>query len=181
MIHIKTPLTEETILRLKAGDMVELSGTVYSARDATHKKFFDALESREALPFDIEGQVIYYMGPTPPPPRKIIGAAGPTTSSRMDSYTPRLLELGLKGMIGKGKRSREVREAIVKNKAVYFAAIGGAGALAAKRIIKSKLIAYPELGPEALYKLEMDRFPIIVANDSSGNDIFELAIKRWNI
>ncbi len=180
MIHIKTPLTEETILRLKAGDMVELSGTVYSARDATHKKFFDALENHEAMPFDIEGQVIYYMGPTPSPPGKIIGAAGPTTSSRMDSYTPRLLELGLKGMIGKGKRSMEVRESIVKNKAVYFVAIGGAGALAAKRIRKSQLIAYPELGPEALYKLEMDRFPLIVANDSSGNDIFELARKELN-
>ncbi|HEQ78152.1 MAG TPA: Fe-S-containing hydro-lyase [Euryarchaeota archaeon] len=179
-MHIKMPLTEETILRLKAGDMVELSGTVYSARDATHKKFFDALEHHEAMPFDIEGQVIYYMGPTPSPPGKIIGAAGPTTSSRMDSYTPRLLELGLKGMIGKGKRSMEVRESIVKNKAVYFVAIGGAGALAAKRIRKSQLIAYPELGPEALYKLEMDRFPLIVANDSSGNDIFELARKELN-
>ncbi len=180
MIHITTPLSDEVVLSLKAGDRVELSGIIYSARDATHRKFFETLDRGEPLPFDIRGQVIYYMGPTPPRPGRIIGAAGPTTSSRMDSYTPRLLELGLKGMIGKGKRGKEVREAILKNKAVYFAAIGGAGALAAKRIKKFELVAYPELGPEALYKLEVERFPLIVANDSYGNDIFELALRRWN-
>lgn len=178
MTTLTTPLGKE-ILKLKAGDSVELSGTVYSARDTTHRKFFEALDKGEALPIQLKGQVIYYMGPTPPKPGRIVGAAGPTTSARMDPYTPRLLELGLKGMIGKGKRGREVRKAIARHRAVYFAAVGGAGALAAKRIRRFELIAYPELGPEALYRLEVEKFPLIVANDCYGNDIFEIALEKF--
>lgn len=177
-MNLNTPLEEGEILNLYAGQRVDLSGILYSARDATHRKLFQALEAGEELPVSLEGEVIYYMGPTPPRPGRIVGAAGPTTSSRMDPYTPRLLELGLKGMVGKGKRGEEVRRAIVRHRAVYFIAIGGAGALAAKKIKKFELVAYPELGPEALYRLEVEDFPLVVANDAHGNDVFEMAKRK---
>ena len=172
-MRIETPLTDEVIARLRAGDRVTISGTFYVARDAAHKRFMEALERNEALPFDPRGQIIYYMGPSPPPPGKPIGSAGPTTSSRMDPYTPRLLAEGLKGTIGKGARSEAVREALREFGAVYFAATGGAGALIAKRIKQAEVIAYEELGPEAVWRLEVEDFPAIVINDIYGGDAYE--------
>ena len=170
---IYTPLTTKTISKLKSGDRVLLSGTIYTARDAAHKKLAEELKKGSPhLPFDLKNQVIYYVGPTPPKPGQVIGSAGPTTSSRMDIYTPLLLKYGLKGMIGKGKRGKEVQESIKRYKAIYFAALGGAGALLSKRIIKCELLAYPELGPEAIYKLEVLDFPAIVINDIYGNDLY---------
>jgi len=166
------PLTDETIANLKAGDSVLLSGVLYVARDAAHKRIVEALDRGETPPFDIKGATVYYMGPSPAKPGAIIGAAGPTTSGRMDVYTPRLLKEGLKGMIGKGFRSEEVKKAIVEYKAVYFAAIGGIGALISKCIKKSEVIAYPELGAEAVLKLEVEDFPVIVINDIYGNDLY---------
>jgi len=157
--HITLPLTEDTLKSLKAGDTVMLSGTLYVARDAAHKRLVDQLDRGEPLPFDIKGQTLYYMGPTPAPPGRVIGAAGPTTAKRMDPYTPRLLAAGLKGMIGKGVRSQEVKDAMKKYGAVYFGAIGGVGALLSKCIIKSEVIAYPDLGPEAVLKIEVKDFP----------------------
>lgn len=176
--ELSTPLTDKIINSLEAGDRVYLSGAVYTARDAAHKKLVELLNSNKELPFDLKGQIIYYVGPSPAKPGHIIGAAGPTTSGRMDSYTPLLLAKGLKGMIGKGKRSPEVREAIKKYKAVYFGAIGGAAALISKCITKLELIAYPELGPEAIYRLEVDKLPLIVVNDAKGNDLYELALAK---
>jgi len=164
--------------KLRAGKWIYLSGVVYAARDATHRRLLEDIQKGD-MPVNLKGQVIYYMGPTPAPPGRVIGAAGPTTSGRMDRYTPELLKMGLKGMIGKGKRSREVREAIVKHRGVYFCAIGGAGALASERIVSAEVVAYPELGPEALLKLELRDFPLVVANDIYGNDIFEMALKKW--
>jgi fumarate hydratase subunit beta len=172
-MKITTPLTDEVVERLRAGDKVEISGTIYVARDAAHKRFMEALDSGQPLPIDPRGQIIYYMGPSPAPPGKPIGSAGPTTSYRMDPYTPRLLEQGLKGMIGKGNRGHEVRQALRKHKAVYFAAVGGAAALIANSIRKAEVIAYEDLGAEALRRLEVEDFPVIVVNDIYGADAYE--------
>lgn len=179
-IRIKTPLTNEAVEDLKAGDKVLISGQVYGARDTTHERMFQDLDNNR-LPIDLKGSVIYYVGPTPAPPGKIIGAAGPTTSTRMDPYTPRLLSLGLKATIGKGYRSKEVLEAMKKHKAVYFAAIGGLGALLSKSIVKSEVVAYEDLGPQALFLLELKDFPAMVANDVQGNDIFKEGVKKYRI
>ncbi len=178
MKRIKVPLNDTDIAKLKAGEQVLLSGTIYTARDAAHKRMTESLEKGEGLPIDITGQVIYYVGPTPAKPGKVIGSAGPTTSSRMDFYTPKLLVAGLKGMIGKGKRSTEVVEAIKKYKAVYFAAAGGAGALLSKRIRKAEVVAYGDLGPEAIYRLDVEEFPVIVVNDIYGKDLYEEAQRK---
>jgi len=172
-MKITTPLTDEVIEKLRAGDKVEITGTIYVGRDAAHKRLIEALDKGEPLPFDPKGQIIYYMGPSPAPPGKPIGSAGPTTAYRMDPYTPRLLEQGLKGMIGKGNRGPEVKEALKKYKAVYFAAIGGAAALIANSIKKAEVIAYEDLGPEALRRLEVEDFPVIVVNDIYGGDAYE--------
>jgi fumarate hydratase subunit beta len=177
--NIRLPLTEETIAGLKAGDSVLLSGSLYVARDAAHKRMSEALERGESLPFDIKGQTIYYMGPSPTPPGRVIGAAGPTTSARMDPYTPRLLAEGLKGIIGKGLRSDEVRKALKKHKAIYFAAVGGAGALLSKTITKSEVIAYEDLGPEAILRIEVNNFPATVVNDIYGSDLYEEGKKKY--
>ena len=179
--EVKLPLTGEAIEDLHAGDNVLLSGILYVARDAAHKRLLEALDKGQPLPFEIAGQTLYYMGPSPARPGQVIGAAGPTTSGRMDIYTPRLLEAGLKGMIGKGNRSKAVKEAIIKYKAVYFAAIGGAGALISKSIRKSEIIAYPELGAEALLKLEVDHFPATVINDIYGEDLYESGKARYRV
>lgn len=172
-MRLTTPLTDEVVEELRAGDNVTITGTVYVGRDAAHKRMVEALDRGEALPFDPQGQVIYYMGPAPAKPGDPIGSAGPTTSYRMDSYAPRVMEVGLKGMIGKGNRSMAVREAMQKHKAVYFAAIGGAGALIAKCIKAAEVIAYDDLGPEALRRLEVEDFPVVVVNDIYGGDAYE--------
>jgi len=177
--HITNPITEEELLKLKAGDRVMLSGTIYTARDAAHKRMAEALEKGEALPFDISGQTIYYVGPTPAKPGQVIGSAGPTTSGRMDKYTPALLDLGLKGMVGKGYRSPEVIESMKKNKAVYFATIGGSGALIARSIQSMEVIAYEDLGPEAIYKLSIKDFPAVVIIDSEGNDWYQIGKQQF--
>ncbi len=169
---IKAPLSAEDIAELKMGEEVLIEGIVYAARDAAHKRMVQAIEAGESLPFEPTGQLIYYVGPCPAPPGRVIGAAGPTTSGRMDAYAPLLIERGLKGMIGKGPRNTAVIEAMQKHGSVYLAAVGGAGAYLAQRIIKSEIVAYPELGPEALLKLEVKDFPCIVAIDSQGNDIY---------
>ena len=168
------PATDEEIASLRAGDMVYITGTIYTARDAAHKRMFDTLNEGGELPYDIEGSFVYYLGPTPARPGQVIGSAGPTTASRMDKYTPRLLDNGLNGMIGKGKRSKEVIDAIVRNKAVYFAAVGGAGALLSKCIKKSEVIAYDDLGTEAIRRLYVEDFPVIVVIDCNGNDLYEI-------
>lgn len=177
--HIKAPLDRETAKQLKAGDYVYITGTIYTARDAAHKRMYEALEQGEALPMEMEGNVIYYMGPSPAREGRPIGSAGPTTASRMDKYAPSLLDLGLVGMIGKGKRSQAVQEAIVRNGAVYFAAVGGAGALLAGSIKASKVIAYDDLGTEAIRKLEVENFPVIVVIDSEGRNLYETAIEEY--
>lgn len=171
-LKINTPLIKEKIKELKAGDMVYITGTLYTARDAAHKRMSEALLNGQELPFDIKNQIIYYMGPSPAREGRPIGSAGPTTASRMDKYTPTLLDLGLSGMIGKGKRSESVREAVIKNKAVYFVAIGGAGALLSKCIVKSEMVAYEDLGTEAIRKLTVENFPVIVVMDSTGNSLY---------
>lgn len=173
--YIETPLTEEKIKDLKAGDYVYLSGTIYTARDAAHKRMTEGLEKGIELPFNMEDQIIYYLGPTPAREGQVIGSAGPTTSSRMDKYTPVLLERGLKGMIGKGKRSNDVISSIKKNTAVYFAAVGGAGALLSKCIKKSEVIAYDDLGTEAIRRLEVENLPVITVIDCEGNDLYKTA------
>jgi len=170
---IETPLNDNVIEKLRVGDLVLINGYVYTARDAAHKKLLELINSKLSLPFDLKGQIIYYVGPTPAPPGKVIGAAGPTTSSRMDSYTPLLLSLGLKGMIGKGQRSEEVKEAIKKYRAIYFLATGGAGALLSKHIIEAKEIAFSELGTESIKRLLLRDFPAIVGIDIYGGDIFK--------
>ena len=170
---ITLPLTDEIINSLHAGDMVYLTGTVYSARDAAHKRMIESIEHGDALPFDIKNTTIYYLGPTPAREGQVIGSAGPTTSSRMDKYAPTLLDMGLKGMIGKGKRSTAVIDAMKRNNAIYFAAIGGAGALLSKQIKKSKVIAYDDLGTEAIRKMYVEDFPVIVVIDSQGNNLYE--------
>ncbi len=174
IISLRTPLTADKTIVLNAGDQVLLSGTVYTARDAAHKRLNELLQQGEPLPFDIKDQTIYYVGPTPARPGNIIGSAGPTTSGRMDAYTPALLDQGLKGMIGKGFRSKEVIAGIKKNKAVYFAAVGGAAALISQTIKKAEMIAYPDLGPEAIHKLEIENLPLTVINDCHGNDWYEI-------
>ena len=178
-IHITTPLTDEIISNLKSGDEVLISGTIYTARDAAHKKLVDSINSGESLPFDIKNAIIYYVGPSPKKPGDVIGSAGPTTSYRMDAYTPTLLDLGLKGMIGKGSRNKNVVESIKKNHAVYFAAIGGAGALISSTIKSSEIIAYEELGPEAVHKLTVENFPAIVVLDSNGNDLYTIEREKY--
>lgn len=178
-IKLTPPLTDAVIEKLKAGDRVVITGVIYTARDVAHKYMIERHTKGEKLPFEPQGQVLYYTGPTPAPPGKPIGSAGPTTSYRMDKYTPTLLELGLKGMIGKGPRGQEVKDAIVKHKAVYFAAIGGAGALISKTIKKAEVIAYPELGTEAMMRLEVEDFPAIVANDVHGEDLYRLGVEQY--
>ena len=178
---IRLPLNEESIKDLHTGDNVLLSGVIFVARDAAHKRLVEALDKGLPLPFDIQGQTIYYMGPSPAKPGQVIGSAGPTTSGRMDTFSPRLMEVGLKGMIGKGNRAKSVKDAMVKNKAVYFAAIGGAGALIAKGIKKSEIIAYEELGAEAIRKLEVDDFPVTVINDIYGRDLYEEGKARYRV
>ena len=177
--HITAPFNRETAATLKAGDYVYISGTVYTARDAAHTRMQEALETGETLPLELSGNVIYYMGPSPAREGRPIGSAGPTTASRMDKYAPKLLDLGLTGMIGKGKRSQAVRDAIVRNQSVYFAAVGGAGALLSKAITKSEVIAYDDLGTEAIRKLEVVNFPVIVVIDAQGNNLYETAIKQY--
>lgn len=177
--YIKVPFNEETVSQLKSGDYVYITGTIYTARDAAHKRMYEALKQGSELPFQIKDQVIYYMGPSPAREGRPIGSAGPTTASRMDKYTPELLDLGLRGMIGKGKRTSEVRDAIVRNGAVYFAAVGGAGALLSKSIISSEVIAYDDLGTEAIRKLQVKDFPVIVVIDSEGNNLYETAIETY--
>jgi fumarate hydratase subunit beta len=171
--RIALPLTDETVASLRAGDDVLLSGTMYVGRDSAHKRIVEALDQGKPLPFDIRGQTIYYMGPSPAKPGKVIGSAGPTTSGRMDSYSPRLMAEGLKGMVGKGMRTPAVKDAMKKYKAVYFAAIGGAGALISKAIKKSEVIAYEELGAEALLRIDVADFPVIVINDVYGGDLYD--------
>jgi len=172
-MNITTPLTDEVIAKLRAGNKVTITGTIYVGRDAAHKRMIEALDKGEPLPFDLRGQIIYYMAPSPAKPGQVIGSAGPTTSYRMDPYTPRLLAEGLKGMIGKGNRSPQVREAMQKYSAVYFAVVGGAAALMAKRIKSAQVIAYDDLGTEALRRLEVEDFPAIVVNDIYGGDAYE--------
>ena len=177
--HINAPISKEISRSLRAGDYVYITGTIYTARDAANKRMDEALLKGEELPIDIKNQVIYYMGPSPAREGRPIGSAGPTTASRMDKYAPRLLDLGLTAMIGKGKRSKEVLEAIVRNESVYFAAVGGAGALLSKCIKASEVVAYEDLGTEAIRKLEVENFPVIVVADCEGNNLYETAIKEY--
>lgn len=177
--HITTPITAETTKDLKSGDYVYITGTIYVARDAAHKRMIEALERGDKLPIDIKDSTIYYMGPSPAREGRPIGSAGPTTASRMDKYAPTLLDLGEKAMIGKGKRTKEVMDAIVRNQAVYFAAIGGAGALLSKCITKSEVVCYEDLGAEAIRKIEVKDFPVIVVIDREGNNLYETAIQEY--
>lgn len=178
--HITLPLNDSDILDLKAGDYVFLTGELYTARDAAHKRMYEALLNNEPLPINIEGTTIYYMGPSPAREGRPIGSAGPTTASRMDKYAPSLLNLGLKGMIGKGRRSAEVKEAIVANKAVYFAAVGGAGALLSRAITSSAVVAYDDLGTEAIRRLTVKDFPVIVVIDSEGHNLYDMAKEQYS-
>ncbi len=178
---VRLPLTDETIRDLHAGDNVLLTGVIYVARDAAHKRMIEALNQGQPPPFDVQGQTVYYMGPSPAKPGQSIGAAGPTTSGRMDSFSPRLMEVGLKGMIGKGNRSRAVKDAIKKYKAVYFAAIGGAGALIARSIKKSEIVAYKDLGAEAVLRLEVEDFPVTVIDDIYGQDLYEEGKAKYRL
>ena len=172
--HITAPLNDKTVKELKSGDYVYITGTIYTARDAAHKRMYEALERNEELPFDVRNNIIYYMGPSPAREGRPIGSAGPTTASRMDKYTPILLDKGLKGMIGKGKRRKEVKDVMIKNGAVYFAAVGGAGAILSKSIRESEVIAYDDLGTEAIRRLYVEDFPVIVVIDCNGNDLYEI-------
>ncbi len=178
-IRLKTPLSDADVAKLKAGDKVLLNGVIYTGRDAAHKRLFDLLKEGKPLPIDIQGQVIYYVGPAPAKPGQVIGSAGPTTSGRMDAYAPKLIEIGLKGMIGKGMRKKEVVEAMKKFKAVYFAATGGAGALLAKAIKQARVVAYEDLGTEAINRLEVEDFPVIVVNDTQGNDLYQQGMEKY--
>ena len=177
--HIQVPLLEQDIEELKAGDYVYLTGTIYTARDAAHKRMYDSMKKGESLPIDLKGNVLYYLGPSPAREGQVIGSAGPTTSSRMDKYTPDMLDAGLKGMVGKGKRSPEVIEAMKRNHAVYFAAVGGAGALLSKCIKEAEVVAYDDLGTEAIRKLYIENLPVIVVIDKDGNNLYETASKKW--
>ncbi len=176
---IQLPLKDEDLTGLRAGDSILLNGPLLTGRDAAHKRLFAPAQAGEALPVELRGETIYYVGPCPTQPGRVIGSAGPTTSSRMDSYTPTLLKLGLKGMVGKGHRSQEVIEAMVKYGAVYLAALGGAGALIANSIIQAKVVAYPDLGPEAIYRMVVRDFPVIVAIDCKGNDLYQTGRKEY--
>jgi len=180
-IHLTTPISADEAAKLKVGDQVFITGVIYTARDAAHKRLVELVEAGKELPFAIKDQLIYFVGPTPAKPGKAIGSAGPTTSYRMDKYSPILLDLGLRGMIGKGSRSQEVKSSMVTNKAVYLAAVGGAAALIAKTIKKAEIIAYEDLGPEAIRRLEVEDFPAIVVNDVEGSDLYELGIQKYRI
>lgn len=177
--YINTPLTEEKTEKLKYGDYVYISGTIYTARDAAHKRMYEAMQDGRDIPFDLQDSIVYYLGPSPAKENQVIGSAGPTTSSRMDKYTPLLLDHGMKGMIGKGKRSPLVIDSIIRNKAVYFAAVGGTGALLSKCIKKSEVIAYDDLGTEAIRKLEVENLPVIVVIDREGNNLYETVEKKY--
>ena len=177
--RISAPITEKDTVNLNSGDYVYITGTIYTARDAAHKRMYESLEKGDKLPIEMDNNIIYYMGPSPAREGRPIGSAGPTTASRMDKYAPKLLDLGLKGMIGKGKRSKEVIDAIIRNNAVYFAAVGGAGAILSKCIKKSEIVAYDDLGTEAIRKLYVEDFPCIVVIDSNGNNLYETAIEEY--
>jgi len=179
IIRLQTPLTDEDVLKLHFGDKIHIDGVLYTGRDAAHKRLFELLQAGQTLPVDLRGQVIYYVGPTPARPGKVIGSAGPTTSGRMDAYAPALIAYGLKGMIGKGLRSQAVRDAMQQYKAVYFGATGGAGALLARRIKKAEIVAYEDLGPEAIHRLEVEDFPVIVINDAHGGDLYSEGIAAY--
>jgi fumarate hydratase subunit beta len=179
--NLTTPLSEADVKQLKAGDIVNLTGVLYTARDAAHKRIVDLIAEGKDLPFDLNGAVVYFVGPTPPKPGEPIGSAGPTTSYRMDSYSPTLIQHGLRGMIGKGKRNEAVKEACKKDGAVYFGATGGAGALLGKRIKSSEVIAYPELGPEAIRKIEVENFPVTVINDTFGADLYQQGREQYEV
>jgi len=179
--NLTTPLSEEDVRKLKAGDVVNLSGVIYTARDAAHSRLVKLIEEGKELPFDLEGSVIYFVGPTPPKPGDPIGSAGPTTSYRMDSYSPTMLKHGSRGMIGKGKRSQEVIDACKEYGGVYFGATGGAGALLGKRIKEAEVIAYPELGPEAIRRIVVEDFPVTVVNDTYGNDLYQMGREQYEV
>jgi len=176
---VETPLTGGTVRELKAGDRVLINGIIYTGRDAAHKRLTEMLQKGEKLPLELQGQIIYYVGPCPAKPGTVIGSAGPTTSGRMDAYTPLLLERGLKGMIGKGLRKKNVVDAIIQNKAVYLAAIGGAGALLAEAVKEAEIIAFKDLGPEAIYKLKVENFPVTVIIDCEGNDLYSIGKSQY--
>jgi fumarate hydratase subunit beta len=178
-IRLTPPLDDEVVASLKAGDRVLISGTIYTGRDAAHKRLVDLLDQGKELPIPIRGEIIYFVGPTPPRPGQAIGSAGPTTSYRMDPYSPRLLAEGLKGMIGKGARSSEVREAIRKYKGIYFAAVGGCGALLSQRIKAAEVVAYEDLGPEAIRRIRVEDFPVVVVNDIYGGDLYEIGVSQY--
>ena len=178
-VKLTPPLTDEDVVKLEIGDRVLITGVLYTARDAAHKRLMDMLAAGQELPVDFKGQILYYVGPSPARPGRVIGAAGPTTASRMDSYTPTLLSLGLKAMIGKGKRSPEVIAALQKHRAVYLAATGGAGALIAKCVKKAEVVAFPELGPEAIHRLEVENLPVMVVNDCRGRDLYDEGVRRY--
>lgn len=178
-IKLTTPLSDDDVKKLKIGDKVSLNGIIYTGRDVVHKRLVELVDQEKPLPFDIKGQIIYYVGPSPAKPGQVIGSAGPTTSYRMDAYSPKLISIGLKAMIGKGKRGQEVIDAMVKFKAVYFAAVGGAGALIQKTIKKAEVIAYEEMGPEALRRLEVEEFPVIVVNDTYGEDLYQKGMEQY--
>lgn len=177
--YIHAPISKEDLQNLKSGDYVYITGTIYTARDAAHKRMWEAMEKGEELPICLDGNILYYMGPSPAREGRAIGSAGPTTASRMDKYTPLFLDCGLKGMIGKGKRSKEVKDAIIRNRSVYFAAVGGAGALLSKSISASKVVAYEDLGTEAIRELQVKDFPVIVVIDSEGSDLYETAVNQY--
>jgi len=178
-IRITTPLSNDVVRKLRSGDKVLVNGVIYTGRDAAHKRLVDLIEKGDVLPFDVKGQIVYFVGPTPARPGRPVGSAGPTTSYRMDAYSPKLIKKGLKGMIGKGARSQEVIEAMVKYKCVYMAAVGGAGALISKCIRSSEIIAYEDLGPEAIRKMEVEDLPVIVVNDTLGNDLYQEGVRRY--
>jgi fumarate hydratase subunit beta len=178
-IRVTTPLNEEVIHKWRSGDKILISGVIYTGRDAAHKRLVELIDKGETLPFEVKGQIIYFVGPTPARPGRAVGSAGPTTSYRMDAYSPRLIEKGLKGMIGKGSRSKEVIEAMIKHKCVYMAAVGGAGALISRCITRSEIIAYEDLGPEAIRKMEVRDLPVIVVNDTLGNDLYQEGVKKY--
>lgn len=177
--YMNAPVSSEDAKQLRAGDYVYLTGTIYTARDAAHKRMYETMQNGGELPLDLEGNIIYYMGPSPAREGRVIGSAGPTTSSRMDKYTPAFLDMGLKGMVGKGKRSEEVKAAMIRNGAVYFAAVGGAGALLSRSIKSSRVMAYEDLGTEAVRELRVENFPVIVVIDSEGNDLYETAVGQY--
>ncbi len=179
LIRLTMPLSDDDVLALRAGDRVRLFGTMLTGRDAAHKRLVDTLDAGRPLPVDVRGQVIYYVGPTPPPPGRVIGSAGPTTAGRMDKYAPRLLALGLKGMIGKGHRSPAVREALRQYRAVYFGAVGGAGALLSFNIKAAEVLAYEDLGTEAIRRLTVEDFPVVVIDDAHGNDLYEAGVREY--